>query len=369
MPRAFIAAGKLVCSSRPDTCTMNPMIPAAIAARIPDEQLSLEVTARCNAACAYCFARAGDRGDSSLEMDTAAMIVKEGRELGYRRLHLTGGEPFMWEPTPGLIDFARSRGFNEVFINTNGILAEDAAIETLYAHREILSFSVSIDWPEALHDDRRGAGSFAAASRGLALLLDAGMRCCVFTCVDSSNVSGLPRFAEHVFRGFPRIDHLTIIPLHGISGNDAVHPTGAMNTDEFMAMVRSAALLNLYGWTTAVLDTPLAPAAARAAGMPWIPRALPLKRPGRIMVLSNRSITVAHSTAESFGVYDEGSLAAALASEAYASAIAPDPGACARCAHEALCLEYGAAPSTEVMRDDYGDAPFCARVLRAAKDS
>jgi hypothetical protein len=81
----------------------------------------LEVTSRCDLACPVCYASAGRQGaDASLEeiggwLDTLA-------EAGGRvHIQLSGGEPTVRDDLPEIVALIRSRGFEFVQLNTNGV--------------------------------------------------------------------------------------------------------------------------------------------------------------------------------------------------------------------------------------------------------
>jgi hypothetical protein len=87
----------------------------------------MEVTARCNLACPYCFASAGgsrlDPGLGEIE-NWCRMLLASG---GPFNLQISGGEPTVRNDLPEMIGLARSLGFNFIQLNTNGIrLAESA---------------------------------------------------------------------------------------------------------------------------------------------------------------------------------------------------------------------------------------------------
>ena len=78
------------------------------------ERLSIEVTTRCNSACSYCFVRAGASKHSSLSVDIVKEIIVDGFSTGYRHLHITGGEPLLWEGLFEILDYAFEIGFKTI---------------------------------------------------------------------------------------------------------------------------------------------------------------------------------------------------------------------------------------------------------------
>ncbi len=64
---------------------------------VGQEKLSIEVTTRCNGSCVHCFARSSISRSSTLPVNLVKEIIVEGDDAGYRHLHITGGEPLLWE--------------------------------------------------------------------------------------------------------------------------------------------------------------------------------------------------------------------------------------------------------------------------------
>jgi len=134
-----------------------------------EEKLSIEVTTHCNIDCSFCFARAGNAERYSLPIDLVKEIITEGYNTGYRRLHITGGEPLLWEGIFGVLDYAFSIGYKTAFMNTNGTLLTKNIAKKLAGYR-YLRISVSLDGGEDLHNQLRGDDSYRRAVQGIAAL-------------------------------------------------------------------------------------------------------------------------------------------------------------------------------------------------------
>ena len=80
------------------------------------ETLSIEVTTRCNCECCHCFARARSSPPSQLPFEVVKDIIAEGYLIGYRHLHITGGEPLLWPDLFKALDFAFKLQFKTVFL-------------------------------------------------------------------------------------------------------------------------------------------------------------------------------------------------------------------------------------------------------------
>ncbi|OHD69602.1 MAG: hypothetical protein A2W19_00935 [Spirochaetes bacterium RBG_16_49_21] len=356
--------------------TNNKVLPIA---GIGTENLSIELTTRCTNECSHCFARAGRIDSPELSFDTAQGIIAEGFRIGYRHLHLTGGEPLLWPHLFGLLDGAASLGYEMLFINTNGTLLTPDTARRLAGFGERLHLSISLQGPEQIHDRFRGPGSFQKATQGARNSLDAALSVFIFATVGKSLVAVLPRFAEYVFTELPGVKGLTLIQLIRVAGRsvsegfkplangtDDAHGLDRelLAPEDFVGMVRSAALLNLYGYPVTVLENPLATVAADLMEMPWLPPEPMLYRNGKIVVMADRSITLAHSSRETYGAYAPGALSAVLMSEDYARAVSPDTVTCPYCRFRSACAEKGMVRPSEWFRDRDGSAPYCKRVLR-----
>jgi uncharacterized Fe-S cluster-containing radical SAM superfamily protein len=131
----------------------------------------------CNIECAHCYIESSPRNDRLAYLtladigpflDEIAERAEPTREIGF-----TGGEPFM---NPDMIAMAKTcleRG-HEVLILTNAMqpmqrpAIKQALLDLHAAYGTALKFRVSIDhYSERLHDEERGAGSFARALDGL----------------------------------------------------------------------------------------------------------------------------------------------------------------------------------------------------------
>ena len=177
------------------------------------DRLSLEVTTRCNSFCSHCFVRARGQQRSSLAPDLVRTITREGYEAGYRRLHITGGEPLLWEGLLPVFDYAFALGYQAAFLNTNGTLLTRELSRKLAMYRG-LAISVSLQGPRERHELVRGKGSYDRALKGINNALNAGLPVHIYTTVSRSMIPDLPGFAEQVFDTYPGLEQLTFIPTH-----------------------------------------------------------------------------------------------------------------------------------------------------------
>ena len=111
----------------------TPPLPAGGGLRCPEECglcaehesesccVLLEVTARCNLRCRFCFARGGERAEEPPLSELKDAIRDIVRQCGRPLLQLSGGEPTLRDDLDELVRFAKESGCSYVQLNTNGI--------------------------------------------------------------------------------------------------------------------------------------------------------------------------------------------------------------------------------------------------------
>jgi MoaA/NifB/PqqE/SkfB family radical SAM enzyme len=243
------------------------------------------------------------------------------------------------------------------------MLLDAGRCSRLSGYGESLSLSVSLQGPRDLHDRIRGEGSWNMAVKGISLALAAGLNLEVFTSAGRSLLPELPRFAEWLYGEFPGIQFLKLIQLIRVTGDEMDLSEELLAPENFIALVKTAALLNLYGRRVSVLDNPFASAVAARLGMPWIPQALPLHRAGRIVVMADLSITHSHSSRVVLGTYSPGALEKVFRSSAYHDMAGPDTETCPRCRHMDICRAHEMIRPSEWYRDMHPEVPYCKRVM------
>lgn len=327
-----------------------------------DENLGIELTTRCNSACTHCFARVGPAEGMNLTPELVSAICAEGYAAGYRHLHLTGGEPLLWEGLFDLLDEVFNLGYRSVFLNSNGMLMAGNVARRLAQYQD-LALSVSLQGSEALHDDMRGVGAHRQTCRGIARALHAGLKITIFTAIGKTLLRQLPAFAADVYENFHGIDRLTLIQMIRVDGDACGLSRELLDPEDFVGLVQTVSALNLYGFKIDVLNDPLVNVAAEMMRLPLVPKSYPLCRPGKLIIRANGDITLAHSTRERFGQYAPGMIEKVLSDSSYGKAVGPDHITCPTCRFVDPCRRNGMRqPSAEVM-DMHPEIPYCQRVL------
>jgi len=329
---------------------------------VGQEALDIEVTTRCNGSCLHCFARSGISRSSSLPIDLVKEIIAEAYDAGYRHLHITGGEPLLWEGLFETVGYGFGVGYKTIFMNTNGTLMTKEIGKRL-ADYGSFSMSVSLDGPEDLHDRIRGKGSYRRTMRGIENALNAGNHLSIFTTVTKRLLPKLPHFVDDLYKEFPTINSLILIQLISITNGAFPLSKELLEPEDFIRLVRMVALLNVASLRTIVKKNPLVNVVSKLLNMPWIPWVPPLYREGSMIIMANRHIGVVHSNRNSLGRYRPGMIRKVLTSNTYRKTVGPDESTCPLCKYFELCKENGIVRPSEAYRDLYFDTPYCRRVL------
>lgn len=140
----------------------------------------------CNITCTHCYIESSPTNDSLVYfteadlapfLDEAAQLAAKPIEIGF-----TGGEPFLNPQIIGLLEMSLARG-HSVLILTNAMRPmmrpqmRDGLLALKAQYGESIALRVSLDHYDAdLHDEERGAGSFAATLEGIDWLAQAGFQ-------------------------------------------------------------------------------------------------------------------------------------------------------------------------------------------------
>ena len=127
------------------------------------DEISIELTLRCNLSCAMCAVWEGRR--DGLAGDRVADLLAQARGLGARVFVPSGAETLMRRDALDLLEEAARLGFSRIEVVTNGALVPRHAARL--ARIRGLHLNVSIDGPPAVHDALRGAGSYDEALAGV----------------------------------------------------------------------------------------------------------------------------------------------------------------------------------------------------------
>lgn len=138
--------------------------------------LHLHMTSRCNLSCSYCYNQAHRQRLATAplpELPQLLALVDEMADIGFRELHLTGGECLLHPHTLDVARHARRRGL-EVDLATNGTLIDADKAAEIAASVDRVTLSLDSARPEE-NDAMRGRNSHRDTLRGFHLLRRAGV--------------------------------------------------------------------------------------------------------------------------------------------------------------------------------------------------
>lgn len=156
--------------------------------------LVVHLLGRCNLHCQHCYTDSTPWRETMLPIDVVLRSLDDAKYLGVRRVHLTGGEPFLYADLPAVLSYAAEARPFHLAVSTNGTLVGRAEANRLKASHT--AAQVSIDGDEAYHDSFRGlAGAFRAATKGIQELVAAGVPVTVVATICQNNLASLPWLA------------------------------------------------------------------------------------------------------------------------------------------------------------------------------
>jgi SynChlorMet cassette radical SAM/SPASM protein ScmE len=160
-------------------------------------KLDIEITARCNLRCRYCYFFNNPAVEyRDLPADEWLKFFDELGTLGVMDVTLAGGEPFMREDLTTLLEgLVRNR--MRFSLLSNGALIDDGVAAFLARTGRCEYVQVSVDGSCAeIHDSCRGKGSFDGAIRGIRTLQRRRINVAVRVTIHQNNVHDLENIAH-----------------------------------------------------------------------------------------------------------------------------------------------------------------------------
>jgi radical SAM protein with 4Fe4S-binding SPASM domain len=175
--------------------------------------LHLHMSGRCNLSCSYCYNQAHRQrlAQSPMpELPRLLALVDEMAQIGFRELHLTGGECLLHPHTLDVARHARRRGI-EVDLATNGTLID--ADRAARIAESVDRVTLSLDSADAQENDALcGRNSHRNTLRGFHLLRRAGVdRIDVNAVVTAVNIDSLEDFLSWAANDL-RASNVTVAP-------------------------------------------------------------------------------------------------------------------------------------------------------------
>ena len=164
----------------------------------------------CNLVCTYCLTESGPKVPRR-ELDPATMLdlAREAKEVGFERIGITGGEPFL---VPGMPDLLRELSqILPVLVLTNGTLFGRALLDRMDVLREAdVTLQLSLDHPDPeANDVMRGPENFRRVVEAVPELLRRGIAVRIATTLEQEDTDERQRLCElHRGLGVSDDDHV-----------------------------------------------------------------------------------------------------------------------------------------------------------------
>jgi SynChlorMet cassette radical SAM/SPASM protein ScmE len=188
------------------------------------KSIDIDITSRCNLHCKYCYHRTSP-ADTSKELPTDAwtQFFHELRECTVMEVTLSGGEPFLREDLPELIDAIVANRMRFAILS-NGSKITPHVARHIAASGRCNYVQVSVDGScPSVHDRLRGAGAFDGAMRGIRILQEAGVSITSRVTIHRHNIDDLEGIAGLL---------MDRIGMGSISTNSACHQGLAREYEE-----------------------------------------------------------------------------------------------------------------------------------------
>lgn len=157
-----------------------------------DRWLSIILTFKCNLSCKYCLYK-GEKG--AIGFGLVKNLLKEAKQLKYKAVSFSGGEPSTHPNFMEIIEYANGLGF-EVEIVTNGTNLRQKDFARLAKIRK-LRFVISLDsYDKEKNDELRGNGAYEAALKMWAVTNP--YMASFITLVTKENLLDMPRTADFI---------------------------------------------------------------------------------------------------------------------------------------------------------------------------
>jgi SynChlorMet cassette radical SAM/SPASM protein ScmE len=160
-------------------------------------KVDLEITARCNLRCRYCYFFDNPEVEyRDLPTDEWLKFFDELGQCTVMEVTLQGGEPFIRKDLPELIKGIVRNGMRFTMLSNGGLINDDIASFIAETGRcNHVQVSVDGSCPET-HDACRGKGSFEGAIRGIRTLQRHGINVAVRVTIHRRNVHDLENTAR-----------------------------------------------------------------------------------------------------------------------------------------------------------------------------
>ena len=154
-----------------------------------------ELTLACNFKCIHCGGTAGTSRKNELTFEEIKTIAADLKRIGFPRVTLIGGEPFLRKDWYEIAQVVKDTGLELTYVTNGSLFPDDADLtaKVIEVKPSTLAFSLDGGTPET-HDYIRGnyRGSFTKIMQSLELFRHTGIQLAIITTVNKLNLKELP---------------------------------------------------------------------------------------------------------------------------------------------------------------------------------
>ena len=134
-----------------------------------------EITAKCNLQCRHCLSAGMVEAEADeLDFEQSRAFIDELDRMEVFQINFGGGEPFLRNDFPDILDYAHSKGITTC-VSTNGTTLDENLVKRL-SGMKLLRIQVSLDGATAaVNDAIRGPGTYERILEGIKLLSQNGI--------------------------------------------------------------------------------------------------------------------------------------------------------------------------------------------------
>jgi len=201
----------------------------------PPKSVKIELTARCDFNCFFCATGFKLREKGDIDWDLLIRLLEEMRDAGVEEIGMFYlGESFLYKRLPEAIAYAKTLGFEYIFLTTNGRMTSPERVGAcIEAGLDSLKFSFnSADREQCLEITKVDAfDTIVENIKSARLVRDeveakTGHRCGIYASSIQYDGEQLKRMAAAVEKIKPFVDEHYWLPLYGQAG----HTSGAKGT-------------------------------------------------------------------------------------------------------------------------------------------
>lgn len=160
----------------------------------PLGSIAIELTTRCNLHCQMCSFWKRQVKDPSYEK--VLSVLDEAYTLGARRFDPWGTELFMRDDMFDILAYAERIGFRDIYVVSNGLLLNNTELLDNLSKLKSLVLIISLDGPEAIHDELRGNGVYNRAVSSLREVIRRGIKTSIASIIMRPTLNHLDKIVD-----------------------------------------------------------------------------------------------------------------------------------------------------------------------------